>query len=542
MTDRRIFGMVFCIWLALSMAVATGLGAAPAALAAEDPAAAMYSPGTVESIDLDLSPAAVDALEAEPDEYVEGTFSLAPTDGTPGGVKAPLTPTPLIVGVRLKGNAGSSFRDLTEKAAFKIKFNEFVSGQKFLGLKKMTLNNMVEDPSMIHETLTYAAFRASGVPAPRTGYAYVRVNGDDFGIYLNIETLDDVALKKMFGDFDDETQHLYEGENGADVKPGGATDFEVDEGDEVDRGDLEALIAAANSAGPDWAAAVSPFADLQEMTRMWALDKYTGRWDGYAGEKRGVNQPNNYYLYSDPLGRFQMLPWGSDETWEEHLPFDGAAGLMFNRCLADAGCATAYWESLQAVRGATGGLGLDSLAANTASLLKPWQAIDPRKEVSAGEIAFAVGETRKFIAARPAEAGEWLAAHVPPATPATSPLPVPDSSTKPTRPINIGLPEALVRFRGVVARKGSIATRLRLLAAATVSQQGEISARGGAIRVCSDRARSTGPDSVTLRCRLPRAVRERLHRQSLELTIVTTVSAADGERRVMTRHLKLPRR
>jgi len=520
------------------------VAAVPAA-AAEDPAAAMYSPGSVETIDLTLSPAAIGALEAEPDEYVEGTFSLAPTNGTPGGVEAPLTPTPLTVGVRLKGNVGSSFRDLTEKAAFKIKFNEFVSGQKFLGLKKMTLNNMVEDPSMIHETLTYSAFRAAGVPAPRTGYAYVRVNGDDFGIYLNIETLDDVALKKMFGDFDDETQHLYEGENGADVKPGGATEFEVDEGDEADRGDLEALIAAVNSAGSDWAAAVSPFADLQEMTRMWALDKYTGRWDGYAGEKRGVNQPNNYYLYSDPLGRFQMLPWGSDETWEEHLPFDSAAGLMFNRCLAETGCVTAYWESLQAVSGAVEGAGLDSLAASTASLLKPWQAIDPRKEVSAGEIAFAVGETRKFIAARPGEAGEWLAAHVPPVTPPTLPLPASDSSVKPMGPIAtgpIGLPKTLARVRGVVAKKGSVATRLRLLAAARVSQRGEVSARGGAIRVCSDRARTTGPSSVTLHCRLPRPVRERLHRRSLELTIVTTVIAADGERQVMTRHLKLPRR
>ena len=33
----------------------------------------------------------------------------------------------------------------------------------------MTLNNMVQDESMIHETLGYAILRAAGIPAPRTG-------------------------------------------------------------------------------------------------------------------------------------------------------------------------------------------------------------------------------------------------------------------------------------------------------------------------------------------------------------------------------------
>ncbi len=530
---RRLIVLLACAAICL-------VGVAPAAAdTITDPPASMYMPSTVDVVDLTLPQKSIDALEAEPDEYVEGTFSLSPTDGTPAGEGEPLTVPPLKVEVRLKGTVGSSFRPLSAKAAFKIKFNK---KERFLGLKKMTLNNMVEDRSMIHETLAYAAFRGAGVPAPRTGYAFVRVNGDDYGLYLNIETLDDLALEKRFGSFDDEVQHLYEGEDGADVTPGEAGAFEVDEGDEEDRGDLEALIAAANSTGSSsWADRVAPFADLGEMTKMWAVDKYVGHWDGYAGRK-GTFQPNNYYLYSDPLGRFQMFPWGSDETWEERLPFDGHAGFLFDRCLADSACAATYWESLGAARTAIGGLGLDSLAASTAALLKPWQAIDPRKEVSAGEIEFAVGETRKFIAARPGEAGEWLAAHVPPATPPTSPLPAPDSSARPTRPISVGLPKALTRFRGVVAKKGSIVIRLRLFTAARASQRGEIFARGGAIKICSDSARTTGPGNVTLRCRLPRAVRRQLQHRSLELTIAATALAADGERQVMTRRLKLPRR
>jgi hypothetical protein len=152
--------------LAVAGALLCPAFAVTAAQAAEptgDAAAPLYRPDSVNVIDLTIDQAGIDALEADPDEYVRGGFSLS-TNGTPTG-KGDLSP-PLEVGIRLKGGHGS-FRDLTEKAAFKIKFNEFVNGQKFLGLKKMTLNNMVQDASMIHEVLAYKAFRWRFLPLAR---------------------------------------------------------------------------------------------------------------------------------------------------------------------------------------------------------------------------------------------------------------------------------------------------------------------------------------------------------------------------------------
>ena len=308
---------------------------APAADA--DEAAQIYEPETVNVIHLGLSAEAEAALELEPDEYVKGTFSMAKTDGTPGGEETLLTPSPMKVEVRLKGDA--SFEPLTGKAAFKLKFKKT---ERFLGLRKMTLNNMHEDASMIHETLAYASFRANGVPAPRTSFAYVYVNGEDFGLELNVETVDADLLEKRFGSFDSETQHLYEGEDGTDVIPGDAPEFEVDEGEEGNIADLEALIEAVNSAGPEpWSTRVAPFADLGEMTAMWAVEKYIGHWDGYAGQPgQNGHQPNNYYLASLPGGEFQMLPWGTDETFQQnrHIPFEGRAGVLFNFCMEDPAC------------------------------------------------------------------------------------------------------------------------------------------------------------------------------------------------------------
>src|SRR5215213_4514157 len=351
--DRpRLVGVLASAVLALGAAFAAPAGAA---LTAES----MYEPETVVAIELGLPKASEDALRAEPDEYVEGTFSIAETDGTPNGIGPYSTPVP--VGIRLKGNFGS-FRDLDGKAAFKVKFNAF-GGSKYLGLKKLTLNNMVQDPSMIHEALVYPAFRAAGIPSPHAGYAYLHVNGVDYGLHLNLEALDDVALKKMFGSFAD-PQHLYEGGPEFDLVPGDLGKFEVDEGDEADLGDLEALIAAAGAGTPSFTPRLAPVADLAEMTRFWAAERYLGHWDGYSGQF-----VNNYYLLSSATGVFQMLPWGTDQTLRNWwYPFTGKGGTLFKQCTAEAACASSYRTDLEAVEDSTTALDLEPRAEALAAL------------------------------------------------------------------------------------------------------------------------------------------------------------------------------
>jgi CotH protein/invasin-like protein len=395
---------------ALLCPVFAAVTAAQAAEPTGDAAAPLYQPGSVNVIDLTLDQAGIDALEAEPDEYVSGGFSLS-TNSSPGD-KGDFSP-PLVVGIRLKGGKGS-FRDLTEKAAFKIKFNEFVSGQKFLGLKKMTLNNMVQDASMIHEVLAYKAFRSLGVPASRTGYAYVYLNGEDFGMHLNIETLDDVYLKKWFGSFQEPPQHLYEGEYKDDVRVADVGKFEIDEGED-DRSDLIALATAADGSTPaDFSDRVGPFADLAEMTRMWAVEKYIGHWDGYSGKTEfGYDLPNNYYLYSDPAGVFQMMPWGTDQTWADRsVAFGGEAGRLFDDCIADETCAALYDGALEGVPAEVDG-DYKSLATSTAALLKPWQELEQgngaRHESSLTQIDESVQWAREFIDERPDDLAKYLA-------------------------------------------------------------------------------------------------------------------------------------
>lgn len=514
-----------------------GAEAASAAEPAPGQAGWLFDPGKVVVIDLTLSPAAEAELEAEPDEYVKGGFSLYTTDGTPSGEEKLVAPALTEVGIRLKG--GASFRPLSAKAAFKIKFKEF-SGPKFEGLKKLTLNNMVEDPSMIHETLAYEAFRAAGVPASRSGYAYVLVNGEDFGLYLNVETLDDVGLERWFGKFDD-PQHLYEGEYGADVLPGQAGAFEVDEGDEADLKDLEALIAAVNSAaGPSWSSQVAPVVDLQEMTRMWGVEKYVGHWDGYAGWEKGANQPNNYYLYSSQTGVFQMLPWGTDETWDLRLPFDGPAGLMFDECLADPACAALYRKELRALAPAIASLDLDSLAESTADLLRPWEQLDPQSEHSAQATEDGVKATREFIADRPDELDAWLGPEAGEAKPldASSSAQAPSTASAPSQP-----PSSLLRLHiSLVPRDGGILrSRMHLPEAGQVGQRVTIATADGVVRVCAARARAKRAGAVTLRCRLSPAARKRLRARWLTMRVTIRFESQNGSSETVSGKVVIPR-
>lgn len=539
----RICGLVLAFFL---------LSGLSAQIAAADEAEVLYDPSAVVFIDLTLADAEKTKLEAEPDEYVKGTVSMTKSsDGTPSGEE----PTPFIssrpVEARLKGSVGGSFRDLTEKAAFKLKFKKV---DAVLGLRKMTLNNMVQDRSMVHETLAYAAFRAAGVPASRTGLAYVRVNGDDFGVYLNLENLDDIALAKLFGSFDDETQHLYEGERGDDVFPGGAAGFEIDEGPD-DRSDLEALVDAVNDeGGAHFSTRVAPHANLAEMTKMWAVEKYIDHWDGYSGhtdseQAEKGERPNNYYLYGEPSGRFQMLPWGTDQAWiptadapGRIVTFDGSGGVLFNKCLEDDECFRVYWEALREVTDAIATLAPGALAEDTASLLLPWQEKEvfasTREEHSVGEAEDGVEESLDFIAGRQAEAEAWLDENEPPPIIIVDPLPQPQNSGA-QPPVGNPGPAALFSHAGRSGRH--LIVSLQLSSPGTVNVRGTVKTSKGRRKVCVGVATANAPGELSLDCKLSKAALRRLVHHALHLKLAITTNLADGRAETIVRSIRLAR-
>jgi len=349
----------------------------------------------VASIDITLPDASVDSLWNDPRTFVPGTFRYE-TDGLQSGE--------LPMGIRIKGKWGS-FRDLNGKSAFRVRFNFGLPGGNFVGLQNLTLNNMVQDPSMIHEVLAYRIFRAAGIPCPRTGYAWVKVNGQDYGLYLTLERYDDVFLSGHFPS----TQHLYEGEYGTDIVPGGSTLFDSDEGDVEIRDDLEALADVAwSTEDSHWVSAMGSVADLEQMTRMWAVEQFIGHWDGYAPTI------NNYFLHSDDAGRFVMLPWGVDQTFGDFRDYFSGSGYLFQRCMGIGQCRYTFVMGLALISDVLPGLELDKLAQDLSALLAPYAEADPKKPYSFEQVGQHVQATRDFLVNRKANLDELLACYLSP--------------------------------------------------------------------------------------------------------------------------------
>jgi hypothetical protein len=513
-TLRRAFrAVVGCVVLLLL--------AAPAGSA--DEIDWMYDPDTVVEIRLgDLSVEELDALEAEPDEYVKGTFELR-VNGVAKGV--PLAD----VGIRRKGGFGSSRPIKTRKSGLKVRFDEFVDDQLFFGIKRLTLNNMVQDPSMLHETLTYKLYEAMELPAPRTGYAFVRLNDLAYGVFLNIETLDEISLPRWF----ETTQHLYEGdEPHVDVRPNEAGTFEVDEGDDEDLSDLEALIEAANDEEGDWSDGMAAVADLGQMTRHWAVERYVGHWDGYSGPAADFT-PNNYYLHSDADGIFTMIPWGTDQTWGKRVEFDEeAGGLLFNFCLTDASCNALYVEGLEDLYERVPPLELDGHAAQLADLLAQYQALEEadRREYTAAEIEEGVEETLKNIRAGHNDLARWLWPPGPEAEPERQP-----GENQPLAGRKVWFGPTRAQGRGVI-------TRLNVPGAGRVIQV--VTARFDGVRrtACKGRRSTDLPGRVSVWCRLSRAARLRLASNPLPLRVRVVFHSSGGGSSSVTRTLTLPKR
>jgi CotH kinase protein len=528
------------LWVLAALALVAALLALVPATAGADEVEWMYQPEALVEIDLGgLSAAELDELEAEPGEEVHGTFELK----VDGRTKAAFED----VGIRLKGGTGSFEPVKTGKAAFKVRFDKFVDDQLFFGLQRLTLNNLVQDPSMVHETLTYEIFRALGLPASRTGYALVRVNGEFFGVYLNIETLDKVFLEAHFPS----TQHLYEAdEPGVDVRTGEAGTFEVDRGDEEDLSDLEALIAAANDVVDDWSEGMAATADLTRMTRVWAVERYVSHWDGYAGVQAPF-RPNNYYLHSLSSGVFEMLPWGADQTWEIDMEFDEAAGgLLFNNCLADETCEALYEQGLEEVRAAVPGLELDRRAFCVAEKLAPWQQMEtePRRGYDAEEIAEGVENTRALIADRAAELDDYLGTETPevpvdegPCTKGQEPQ-QPEEPQQPQPQPRVDPPPTTATIGPSKVAGAFVATQLQITGPASATQRVTARLDGRRVTVCTDRSSSAAAARLTVRCKLSKAALTALHSGPLKLKVRVAFYPEVGTARTVTRRPTAPAR
>lgn len=330
-----------------------------------DEAAQVFDPLMVNDFSLEMSDADFESLKYPNVNWeFEGDWRETQMSFTMAGKAY----GPYTVGVHLKG-AWGSWRDVTQKAAFKIKMDAFVKDQTLFGISKFTLNNMVQDPSYIHESLTYRLYRALGVPTPRTGYANVTLNGIDYGLHLNIETMN----KELLSRWGITSNHLYKGAVPyfPDFYPGYESQFAIESGSKTDTSDLTEFIKVQTYGASAWWTAMGKIADMKQMTLGWATELYVGHWDGYVMNK------NNYFLNFDRYGKVTLLPWGTDQTWNGSLSYFRSPALMINKCWAVPTCYSMYQQSLADVANKAEELQLEVMASEVSSAISAAVASDP---------------------------------------------------------------------------------------------------------------------------------------------------------------------
>ena len=243
------------------------------------------------------------------------------------------------VGIRKKGFIGSQS---TDKPSLKINIDEYIEGAELFGVDNVTLNNAVQDPSLIRQCLAYGVFAKAGYPASRCNFAHVSVNGQDLGIYVHVEPVKRSFLRDRFGNDDGD---LYEGTL-SDFRSSYVQTFDVKtlntDASLQPLRELMEVLAADEVA----ISALEEHLDIDRFLTFWALETITGHWDGYNGNL------NNYYLYRDPsIDKLVFIPWGLDDTMDpevlESPPF--SASVLASKLLQDDEVAALFEERVLAL-------------------------------------------------------------------------------------------------------------------------------------------------------------------------------------------------
>lgn len=221
------------------------------------------------------------------------------------------------VAIRTKGNTSltSVASSDSDRYSFKLDFDYYENGGNYYGLKKLNLNNNFSDDSNMREYISYQILDEMGVPAPDCGYAHITVNGEEWGLYLAVEAIDEVFLETRFGESSGDLYKPEEmGGTGADLVYRGAdislyTGLNPKTNENGDGSAILALMRALESGE-----GLEETLDVDEALRYLAVNTALANFDSYLG-----GTTHNFYLYEQD-GVFSILPW------DFNLSFGGFGG------------------------------------------------------------------------------------------------------------------------------------------------------------------------------------------------------------------------
>lgn len=219
----------------------------------------------------------------------------------------------------------------TRKFKKKSYWIEFIEPNSFYGNREIHLNAEYKDPSLLRNKLSLDFFQDLGVLSPESKYINLTLNGRYIGVYLQLESVDDLFLKKRglppgpiyYAINNDANFSLMRDDK---LKVSQLSGFEKKIGTWEDDLSLWELINKINTTPPlEFPDTIRNHLNIEKFLRWLCGAVCTMNNDGFT---------HNYALYrNSQTGLFEVIPWDYDGTWgrkvnggimhSDYIPIEG---------------------------------------------------------------------------------------------------------------------------------------------------------------------------------------------------------------------------
>lgn len=322
------------------------LGLATLCIAGQVHAQDFYDPTVLRTVDIDFHDANWWALLQA--NYASQTNILA--DMTVDGVVY------TSVGVRIRGNTSyTALPPGSQKVSLNIETDFVLTDQEVLGYSNLNFNNAFTDPSFCREVV-YSNLLAEWIPNGRANHVVVRIEGQNWGVYANVQQFDKRMLRDYFDDEDGMRIKCPNNPNGPGLQyvgtnPNSYNQYEV----KFDGGlanPIDALIAvcrAVDTTAPaNWTLIDRDFA-IDPSIWTVVLENLCADDDSY------INKGADFVTYRDPIdGRTHLLQTDGNETfkaatWSATYHFTQTTKPVLNNVLAAPELRQRYFAHMRTV-------------------------------------------------------------------------------------------------------------------------------------------------------------------------------------------------
>jgi spore coat protein CotH len=257
------------------------------------------------------------------------------------------------VGFRSRGQGSRN----PTKPGFRVDMAHYTTGQTFVGLSTIILDNIWQDDSFLRERLAFTMFEKMGQSAPRESFCRLFINNEYFGVYAITEEIDGNFARRVTGETDgtvfeyhwaaDRIWRMEDLGAIANYKALLEPRTHVLDADSTLYSPIQQMVKEVN--GPDdavWRSRVDQYLDLNQFMVHVAIEQFIAENDGILG----FAGMNNFYLYRfQGTQKHRLFVWDKDNAFlfkESGIATTGD-NVLFRRAMLQPDLRNTYLKTLE---------------------------------------------------------------------------------------------------------------------------------------------------------------------------------------------------